>query len=219
MLGNNMDMEKNYKKTDKKFQLVIASKNIHKIREIKSILNQLLTGADILSLIDFPDYIPPEETGSTFEENAIIKATHAAKALNKWVISDDSGLIVPALNGEPGVYSARYAGNNATDGDNRKKLISKIEELDEKDRFAYFECCIALASPEKLKKCVCATCEGKVHTQERGGEGFGYDPIFVKHDYNKTFAELPESIKNKISHRRKALDKILTTLESCVQSK
>ncbi len=212
-------MESYNKKTEKKFQLVIASKNIHKIREIKSILNQLISGIDILSLIDFPDYKPPKETGTTFEENAILKATHAAKILNKWVISDDSGLIVPALNGEPGIFSSRYAGNNATDADNRKKLLSKIEDLDVKNRFAYFECCVALASPEKLKKCVCATCEGRVETQERGGEGFGYDPIFVKHDYNKTFAELNESIKNKISHRRKALDKILTTLEGIVQSK
>lgn len=204
------------KKTHKKFQLVIASKNIHKIREIKSILNQLISNIDILSLIDFPEYTPPKETGNTFEENAIQKATHAAKSLNKWVISDDSGLVVPALNGEPGVFSARYAGDNATDADNRKKLLSKIEELDDKERFAYYECCIALASPEGLKKTVCATCEGKLEIQERGGEGFGYDPIFMKHDYNKTFGELNEATKNKISHRRKALDKIITTLESIV---
>lgn len=213
-----MEMERFYKKNEKKFQLVIASKNIHKIREIKAILNQLISNLDILSLIDFPNYIPPKETGSSFEDNAIIKATHAAKILNKWSLSDDSGLVVPALNGEPGIYSARYAGSNATDADNRKKLISKIEELDEKERYAYFECCIALASPEGLKKSVCASCEGKVQIQERGGEGFGYDPIFVKHDYNRTFAELNEAIKNKISHRRKAIDKIVTILESVVHS-
>jgi XTP/dITP diphosphohydrolase len=207
------------KSSDKKFQLVIASKNIHKIREMKSILNGLLPNIDILSLLDFPNYQPPEETGSTFEENAILKATHAALRIKKWVISDDSGLVVPALNGEPGVYSARYAGNNATDADNRKKLLSKIEEIDEKDRDAYFKCCVALASQDGLKKCVCATCEGRVELQERGGEGFGYDPIFVKHDYNKTFAELSESLKNKISHRRKAIDKILTTIESIMLTK
>lgn len=211
-----MENEKNNKKNNKRFQLVIASKNMHKIREIKSILNQLMPNIDILSLIDFQDYRPLRETGDSFKENAILKATHAAKEINKWVISDDSGLVVPALNGEPGVLSARYAGNNATDADNRKKLISKLEELDEKDRYAYYECCVALASPEKLKKCVCATCEGTVEIEERGGEGFGYDPIFIKHDYNKTFGELNETIKNKISHRRKALDKILTTLESVI---
>jgi XTP/dITP diphosphohydrolase len=170
-----------------------------------------------LSLIDFPEYLPPKETGTSFEENAISKALHAAKALNKWVLSDDSGIIVPALNGEPGVYSSRYAGNNATDAENRKKLLSKMEILDDKDRFAYFECCIALASAENLQKSVCATCEGRIEKKERGGEGFGYDPIFIKHDYNKTFSEIKESLKNKISHRRKALDKILLTLQSIVE--
>jgi len=213
-----MEIEDFNKKNEKKFQLVIASKNIHKIREIKSILSRLISDIDILSLFDFPDYIPPKETKKTFEENAIIKATHAATTLNKWVLSDDSGLIVPALNGEPGVLSARYAGDNATDADNRKKLLSKIEELEDKECFAYFKCCIAIASPENLKNCLCATCEGRLEPKERGGEGFGYDPIFIKHDYNKTFAELNASIKNKISHRRKALDKILSTLENIIQT-
>ena len=198
----------------KSFQLVIASKNIHKIREIKTILNEITPNIDLLSLIDFPEYIPPEETGASFEENAKIKAIHAAKALNSWVISDDSGLVVPALNGEPGVFSARYAGEKATDSDNRKKLISKLADLSDKDLYAYFECCMAIASPENLKKSVCAKCEGRIETTERGGEGFGYDPLFVKHDYNQTFAQLKEAVKNKISHRRKALDKIAITIES-----
>lgn len=199
------------------FQIIIASKNIHKIREIKKILHDLIPNIDILSLIDFPQYIPPKEKGSSFEENAIIKAEHAAKTLNRWVLSDDSGLVVPALNGEPGIFSARYAGENATDSDNRKKLISKLSALSDKDPYAYFECCIALASPEQLKKCVCAKCEGRVEIEEKGGDGFGYDPIFVKHDYNQTFAELKEAVKNKISHRRKALDKIALTIESELQ--
>lgn len=197
----------------KLIELVIASKNIHKIREFKEILNKL-SGFDILSLLDFPNYIPPEENGKTFEENAKIKATHAAKALNKLVLADDSGLVVPALNGQPGVYSARYAGKNATDSDNRKKLLANMEQLDEPDRNAYFECCIAVASPKGLEKSICAICEGKIIRKERGGGGFGYDPLFVKNDYNKTFAELESSVKNKISHRRKAIDKILTFLES-----
>ncbi|NGX43858.1 MAG: Non-canonical purine NTP pyrophosphatase [Candidatus Anoxychlamydiales bacterium] len=196
------------------FQLVIASKNLHKIREIKTILNELTPNLDILSLIDFPEYIPPAETGTSFEENAKIKAIHAAKALNKWVISDDSGLVVPALNGEPGIFSARYAGEKATDSDNRKKLLSKLADLADKDLYAYFECCMAIASPDSLKKSVCAKCEGRIETTEKGGEGFGYDSLFVKHDYNQTFAQLKETLKNKISHRRKALDKIAITIES-----
>jgi XTP/dITP diphosphohydrolase len=197
----------------KMVELVIASKNVHKIREFKEILNTL-SGFDIRSLLDFPEYKPPDENGKSFEENAIQKALHAAKSLNKLVLADDSGLVVPALHGEPGVYSARYAGNNATDADNRKKLLSNMENLEERDRGAYFECCLALASPRGLEKSVCAICEGKIIKKERGGAGFGYDPIFIKNDYNKTFAELESSVKNKISHRRKALDKILTFLQS-----
>ncbi|HEU64879.1 MAG: Non-canonical purine NTP pyrophosphatase [Candidatus Anoxychlamydiales bacterium] len=203
----------------KSFQLVIASKNIHKIREIKTILNEVIPNIDLLSLIDFPEYIPPEESGTSFEDNAKIKAIHAAKALNRWVISDDSGLVVPALNGEPGIFSARYAGDKATDSDNRKKLLSKLADLSDNDLYAYFECCIAIASPDSLKKSVCAKCEGRIETQERGGEGFGYDPLFVKHDYNQTFAQLKAAVKNKISHRRKALDKIAITIESLAIAK
>lgn len=209
-----MENENTDQKINKNFQLVIASKNIHKIREIKTILNELIPNIDLLSLIDFPEYIPPEEKGSSFEDNAKIKAIHAAKALNRWVISDDSGLVVPALNGEPGIFSARYAGEKATDSDNRKKLLSKLQDLSDKDLYAYFECCMALASPEGLKKSVCAKCEGRIEKKEKGGEGFGYDPLFIKHDYNQTFAQLKEAIKNKISHRRKALDKIALIIES-----
>jgi XTP/dITP diphosphohydrolase len=197
----------------KLIEIVIASKNIHKIREFKEILNGL-KNFDVLSLRDFPNYTPPEETGKTFEENAITKAVHAAKTLNKLVLADDSGLVVPALKGEPGVFSARYAGNNATDADNRKKLLSNMENLEEAERNAYFECCLAIASPKGLEKSICAICEGKIIRKEKGGGGFGYDPIFIKNDYNKTFAELESSVKNKISHRRKAIDKLLIYLES-----
>lgn len=213
-----MDLENEKNENSKQFQLVIASKNIHKIRELKAILHDVISDIDILSLIDFPEYIPPEESGSTFEENAILKAEHAAKALNRWVLSDDSGLIVPALGGEPGILSARYAGKGATDADNRKKLLAKLNDLSDKDLYAYFECCLALSSPEELKKSVCAKCEGRVEIAERGGHGFGYDPIFIKHDYNSTFSELKEDVKNKISHRRKAIDKLLITLESVINS-
>lgn len=194
-------------------ELVIASTNIHKVREFKALLKSFVR-LDILSLRDFPNYVPPEETGATFEENATLKAEHAAKALNRWVLADDSGLIVPALNGAPGIFSARYAGNDATDLENRKKLLDEIQHLMEEDRQAFFECSIALASPTALKKCVKAICEGSLVTTDRGCGGFGYDPLFIKHGYNKTFAELEESVKNRISHRRKALDKIILSLES-----
>jgi len=194
-------------------QLVIASKNVHKIREFKEILSKQ-SPIDILSLMDFPDYVPPEETGQTFRENAIIKAEHAAKILNHWVVSDDSGLVVPALNGSPGVYSARFAGEQSTDKDNRKKLLQNMQEFDDEKRQAYYQCVIALASPDSLIKCFEGTCEGTISREEKGGGGFGYDPLFIKHSYNKTFAELEHSIKNRVSHRRKALDKLMLHLET-----
>jgi XTP/dITP diphosphohydrolase len=133
------------------------------------------------------------------------------------VIADDSGLVVPSLGGIPGVYSARFAGENATDLDNRKLLLQKIEHLLEEDRHAYYECCIVLASPSGVKKCVRGICEGTLLTAEKGGGGFGYDPLFIKHGYNKSFAELEEATKNRISHRRKALDKLILSLESLVE--
>ncbi|HEX2582657.1 MAG TPA: RdgB/HAM1 family non-canonical purine NTP pyrophosphatase [Chlamydiales bacterium] len=197
-------------------ELVIASTNVHKIREFKAML-KANPRFDLRSLRDFPDYTPPPETGTTFEENAVLKATHASRALNRWVIADDSGLVVPSLGGIPGVYSARFAGENATDLDNRKLLLQKIEHLLEEDRHAYYECCIVLASPSGVKKCVRGICEGTLLTAEKGGGGFGYDPLFIKHGYNKSFAELEEATKNRISHRRKALDKLILSLESLVE--
>jgi len=198
-------------------ELVIASTNIHKIREFKSMFKSDAR-FDVRSLLDFPDYTPPAETGETFEKNATMKATHAAAALHRWVIADDSGLVVPALGGIPGVQSARFAGDHATDADNRKKLLEKMSHLLGEDRDAYFECCIVLASPSGVKKCVKGVCEGTLLTHEKGGGGFGYDPLFIKHGYSKTFAELDETTKNRISHRRKAFDKLFLALDSLCNS-
>lgn len=203
-------------RSSQKIPLVIASHNIHKIREFRAMLKEFLA-LDVLSLIDFPNYIPPEETGTTFEENATLKATHAAAHIQHWVIADDSGLVVPAIGGAPGVYSARYAGKDATDADNRKKLLEAMQHLRDDDRFAFYECCIVLASPQGVKKVVHGTCEGTLLSQEKGRGGFGYDSLFIKHEYSKTFAELEESIKNRISHRRKAFDKIAPSIESLAQ--
>ncbi|MEL7431008.1 MAG: RdgB/HAM1 family non-canonical purine NTP pyrophosphatase [Chlamydiota bacterium] len=193
--------------------LLIASKNLHKIRETKDILKEVLA-IDLFTLRDFPTYAPAEESGGTFEENAILKATQAATELGMPTLADDSGIVVPALQGKPGIFSSRYAGLEATDADNRKKLLLDMEDFLEEDRFAYYHCSIAFSTPDKLQKCSEGKCEGKLLTQERGGDGFGYDPLFVKHEYSKTFSELKESIKNRISHRRKALDKILPFLDA-----
>jgi XTP/dITP diphosphohydrolase len=193
--------------------LLIASTNGHKIREIRALLKPLKK-FDLYSLLDFPLYIQPEERGKTFEENARFKALHAAKALNKWAIADDSGLVVPALAGAPGVYSARYAGAHASDKENRKKLLQEMAQLEGIERSAYFECCIALASSEGVKNIFRGVCEGTITTEERGSKGFGYDSLFLKHDYSQTFGELDESLKNQVSHRGKALEKLKLILEN-----
>ncbi len=199
-------------------EIVIASKNLHKIREIKAILKPQYP-FDFLSLLDFPDYTAPEETGMTFEENAFIKATHAAETLKRWVIADDSGLVVPALEDAPGVKSARYAGEGSSDKENRKKLIKALDPIPESERTGYYVCALALASPDGIQMQVKGLCEGSLILTPRGSQGFGYDPLFLKYDYNKTFAEIDEETKNKISHRRKALDKLSTILETLLVSK
>lgn len=193
--------------------LVIATTNTHKAREIRTLLRRL-PQFEVYSLVDFPEYLPPKETGNTFEENALIKGKHAAETLKKWVIADDSGLVVPALGGMPGILSARYAGDGATDRDNRKKLLKEMEGFEEFRRSAHFECCLVLCSPMGIAKTFKGICEGTITTQERGGNGFGYDPLFLKHDYNQTFSELDEAVKNQISHRAKALQKLILRLQS-----
>jgi len=196
-------------------KIVLASTNLHKIRELKAMLKQF-PQLDLYSLRDYPEYIPPEETGDTFEENAKLKALHAAKTLNECALADDSGLVIPSLSGEPGVRSARYAGEEASDKDNRDKLVKNLLSLKDDERVGYFECCIAIATPVGIEKVVRGVCEGTLTTDPRGSNGFGYDPLFIKYDYSKTFAELDEETKNKISHRRKALDKLQNYLESCM---
>lgn len=196
-------------------EVVIASSNLHKIRELRDMLKALSWNADLLSLLQFPSYEAPPEDGASFEENAKNKALCAAKALQRWVIADDSGLVVPALNGLPGVNSRRYAGHDSTEAENRYKLLAAMQHLQGVERSAYFECCLALVSPDgSLVKHVRGSCEGMILTEERGRGGFGYDSIFVKNEYDKTFAEMGEMTKNRISHRRKALEKLMPSLES-----
>lgn len=196
-----------------KMELLIATTNVHKIREFRDMLKSL-PNIDVLSLHQFPDYIAPDETGALFQENAALKAEHAAKKLNMWVMADDSGLVVPALQGQPGIFSRRYAGKNATDAENRHKLLHEMRGLRQLERAAYYECCLAIASPEGLKKCVTGVCEGYILEEERGRNGFGYDSLFIKNDYDKTFAELEETNKNRISHRRKAFERLAGVLEN-----
>lgn len=194
-------------------EIILASTNLHKVREFKEMF-KLMPRHELISLRWFPDYIPPEETELTFEGNAILKAVHAAKQLNRWVLADDSGLVVPALQGAPGVYSRRYAGPEASDEENRQKLLKDMKHLSEESRAAYYECALALASPEGLKKSVTGKCEGMIIHEPRGKNGFGYDPLFIKHDYDKTFAQLDDAVKGRISHRRKAFERLCLFLEA-----
>lgn len=193
-------------------ELVLATSNVHKICELREMFKPV-KGLELLSLRHFADYISPEETGKTFQENALIKGRDAAVRLNQWVLADDSGLVVPRLHGNPGVHSRRYAGAKATDGDNCRKLLQEMQHLIGPDRTAYFECCLALCGPDGTEKSVTGIVEGTILTEIRGSHGFGYDSLFLKHDYNQTFAELPPSAKDRISHRFKAFQKILTILE------
>jgi XTP/dITP diphosphohydrolase len=195
-------------------EIVIASTNLHKIREFRDMLKQFAF-IDVLSLLNFPDFQALPESGKTFEENARTKAEFAAHALQRFVLADDSGLIIPALGDEsPSLHSRRYAGDDATDAENRIKLLTKMQHLKDIHRSAYYECCLALASPKGVKKVATGTCQGFILMDEKGRHGFGYDSLFVKEGYDKSFAELDEHTKNRISHRRKAIEKMSTTLET-----
>ncbi len=197
-------------------EIVITTENLHKIREFREML-KVLPHIDVLSLRDFPDYSLPASVGDSFESNAIAKATHTSKALNKWVLADDSGLIIPALNGAPGIKSRTYAGDDATDAENCQKVLEDLEGKDDLDRAAYLECCVAIAAPDGVKKTFKGICEGEIVTSQRGSNSFGYDAIFRKHDYDKTFSEIDEAVRIRISHRRKAFEKLQLYLETVPQ--
>lgn len=190
----------------KRRELVIATRNLDKKKEIERLLKDF--PLKILSLADFPALREVKESGSTFEENAIKKAVFCAKKTKHLSLADDSGLVVDYLDGRPGVYSARFAGNKATYKENNKKLLRLLEGVPSHKRKAKFICCIALADERGLIKLVKGTCSGRIAERERGDYGFGYDPLFIPSGYNKTFAELGEKIKNQISHRSRALRKI-----------
>jgi len=195
-------------------QILIACTNFHKIREIKDLLKSL-PHIELITLHQFPHYNQPEETGASFKENAVLKAEHAAKTLNVWALADDSGLIVPILKGAPGIYSARYAGLHASEKENCDKLLQEMSTYrSSQERVAYYECCIAIAAPLGIKKIVEGTCAGSIAIESRGGRGFGYDPLFIKNDYEKTFGELDDAVKKRVSHRSRAFERLVPFLEN-----
>ena len=193
-------------------EIVIASTNLHKIREIRSIL-KVYFPFDFLSLLDFPEYKGPEKKESSFEKMAFLKATHAAKALKRWIIADDSGLVVPAFQNQAKSEYNLFIEKDSTDKQKRELLINELDKLPEGDRVGYYICSLALASPQGIKKQVQGLCEGTLTLNPRGSQGFGYDPLFIKYDYSKTYAEMDDETKNKISHRRKALEKLVPFLQ------
>ena len=185
--------------------IVISTGNAHKLEEIGAILKDLDYNIHSLKDVNL-DNLDIEENGKTFEHNALIKARTVAKLTNMITIADDSGIEVDALGKKPGIYSARYAGENATDKDNREKLLKAMKNVPVSNRSGRYVCCIAVVFPDGKEFVVRGTCEGTVAFEEKGKNGFGYDSLFIVDNYNKTFAELPASIKNAISHRAKALE-------------
>ncbi len=192
-------------------EAIIATHNPGKVKEFKDILAP--KGYDVKSLADIGFLEEIEETGHTFEENAVLKAEAVAKAVNKMVIADDSGLSVDNLGGSPGVYSARYAGEQKDDMANINKVLQELKGIEKEQRTARFRCALAVSIPGEETKTVEGHVEGYIAEEPKGENGFGYDPIFIVKDKDKTMAELTSDEKNKISHRANALKKLSQLLE------
>ena len=192
--------------------IILASRNKKKIRELKKIIEEGIvsqeeTAINILTPDDFPNCEEVEEDGETFEANAIKKAVYVAKCSGLTAIADDSGIVVDALDGAPGVYSARYAGEDSDDTANNRKLLDEMKDVPDKKRTARFACCIALASGDEVKTFM-GYVEGKIGRENRGENGFGYDPLFFPEGHDRTFAEMAADEKHSMSHRGRALSKL-----------
>jgi XTP/dITP diphosphohydrolase len=185
-------------------QLIVATRNAHKTREIQRILGPVFTVSDLSAHPEIPEI---RENGKSFEENATLKAVAASRQLPRLVVADDSGLEVDALGGAPGIFSARYAGENVSDKQNIDKLLGELARIGACgiQRSARFRCVIALAQQGELVAMFDGVVEGIIADVPRGQRGFGYDPVFIPRGFEETFAELPEEVKNRISHRAKAI--------------
>lgn len=185
-------------------KIVFATGNAGKVKEIRMILADL--GMEVLSMKEAGIRLDIEEDGTTYEENALIKARAVAAHTDAIVMADDSGLEVDALNKEPGVYSARYLGEDTPYSIKNAEIIKRLEGLEGEQRSARFVCAIAAIFPDKSEVTTRATIEGQIGFEEKGTNGFGYDPIFYVPEFGKTTAELTEEEKNQVSHRGKALE-------------
>ena len=185
-------------------EILIATRNAGKIREYQSLLASL--PFQLRSLTEFPDTTEVEETGLTFSENAVLKAKAYAEQTGLWTLADDSGLEVEALGGAPGIFSARYGGEMASDADRVELLLAQLQSAGAVQSRARFVCVIAIADPQaQIQNISVGECVGVIAHAPRGTNGFGYDPVFVPDGYEKTFGELPTEIKEQISHRALAL--------------
>lgn len=187
---------------------ILASGNKHKLEEFHELL-----GHPLLGLGDVPGAPEPEETGATFEENAILKARSLAEHTGGWALADDSGLEVTALGGAPGVYSARFAGKHGDDEANNRLLLEKLKGCE--DRSAQFVCVLALCGPSGEQMTVRGECRGRIAHAAAGSSGFGYDPLFVPDGESRSFAELGPEEKQKRSHRADAVRKLRALLDAC----
>lgn len=187
-------------------EIVIASKNDGKIREIVDILDS--SDFKFYTYKDFQNWPDVDEVGSTFYENALLKARALVELLGKPAVADDSGLEVDALHGEPGIYSARYAGEHGDNEKNNEKLLRELEGVEEEKRTARFRCVAVLMTPDGSVISAEGTFEGKIGFEPRGERGFGYDPIFIPEGETRTVAEMPLSEKNKVSHRARAFHQL-----------
>jgi len=193
-------------------RLLLGTRNSGKVKEIETILED--SGWTFSSLREFDEVGPAAEDGVTYAENAIAKARFYAAETGLLALADDSGLEVAALGGAPGVHSARYAGDNASDADRRQLLLAELARVDSGDRRARFVAAVAIADPNggvlNLSEGIC---EGRITFEPRGTSGFGYDPLFIPDGYDQTFAELPDKVKNLISHRARALMRLRDSLD------
>jgi XTP/dITP diphosphohydrolase len=187
--------------------LVLGTRNAKKRQEIEEILGDL--GLELRDLSAFPGAPEVVEDGDTFEANARKKASELARALGQWVLGEDSGLVVPALGGRPGVYSARYAGKQGDDAANNARLLAELAPLPDDRRAAYYVCTAALADPAGEVPAVSeGRCHGVIVRDFRGTGGFGYDPLFLIPEYHRTFGELSSRVKHALSHRSRALERL-----------
>ncbi len=192
-------------------QLLIATRNQGKVRELRDLLSPM--GISVLSLADIKNAPAVVEDGLTFRANAAKKAVELAQFTGAPVMGEDSGLEVDALDGRPGVFSARYSGENATDEQNNDKLLQELAGVPMERRRARYRSAIAFADPHDLIDVVEGSCEGVITTERRGQNGFGYDPLFLIPQYQKTFGELPLEVKQTLSHRAQAFRLFLKVLE------